>query len=677
MAAVSRDSTRVDVYAIAPDGIVWMVGGYINGSPVAPYPLPTSWAGSFQAAQGGAQGLPLGGIAATSRNAGIADTWAIAPDGAAWNAGYWQASGVPEPSSGGCTHLPLAMHAELTPAPMPPRLAYVRRLGRLTSGPQTNAGAVDVSGVDLGAAVESAGGKLSFLFGDTRLASREGNGVDALGLTNAQGVARDQMPTLNYATNGTQFAPFSVVGRDPIDLGINNTPQDGVSLPDGRQIVFAGTGAELVDRNHSTMAVTATMQGSPSPQLLLNHVVKSEYFFYVSTIYNPSDGFVYIFGTGPGFRQSDWVHLARASPNCVADRSSWTYFTGNAKSTFEFGELNAQPLFAGPNPNLGELSVRRVGSGYVMLYQSGPTKQVPNADRGVFARFASTPAGNWSAPVKIWAPGPVGGLFAGVGYGTSMHIAQGPSPLAIYDDGVAEPNSTLNPPVDRHEEWGGEYAPELIPRWSSAANGVTKLTFDLSLWNPYEADLFESVLTDGTAGGSPPALPTGSLAEHRLINLQFEGTNPLQGWNLIGGPFVPVDICRGHFLSTYGPQGAGTMGSLQQTFVPGPHTTKLCATILGGKYNTPQFHAVEPNVSLRLIHNGVVVRESRPTSNNSDPQSCSVQPNLPGRVAWDLTEFVGESVTLEVHDSRQDALGFFLISALQQGTNITTDGSCQ
>jgi hypothetical protein len=245
-----------------------------------------------------------------------------------------------------------------------------------------------------------------------------------------------------------------------------------------------------------------------------------------------------------------------------------------------------------------------------------------------------------------------------------------------YDDGLSEPNATLNPPVDRHEIGGGEYAPQLIPAWSSAAQGVTKLTFDLSLWNPYEADLFESVLTDGSAGGPPPTLPTGSQAEQPLTNPQFEGTDPLRGWSLSGGPFVTVDMCGSRYLSTYGPLGGATLGSMQQTFVPGPHTTKVCASILGGSFNTPQFKSTEPNVSLRLIRDGVVVRESRPKSNNSDPRLCSVPSDLPRLVAWDLTEFVGESVTLEIHDNRQDALGFMLISALQQGTNISADGDC-
>jgi hypothetical protein len=676
VAAISRDSTRVDVYAFDPDGSLWMVGGYVNGSPVAPYRVPTSTPGSFYAAQGGANGLPLGGIAATSRSAGIADTWAIAPDGSAWNAGYWIQTGIPAPATGGCTHLPIPAHATLKPAQMPPKVAYTRRLGRLTSGPQTNAAAADVSGVDLGAAVEAPGGNLSFLFGDTRLATTEGNGVDALAVTAAQSVDRDHMPSLAYFTTGGRLNPFTIAGRDQIDLAINNTPQDGVPLPGGRQVVFAGTGSELAGRTHSTMAVTAAMQFPPSPLLLLNHVVKSPHFIYVSTLYNPDDGFVYIFGTGPGFRQSDWVHLARASANCVGDRSSWTYFTGNAKSTFEFGEANAQPIFSGPNPGLGELSVRKIGSGYVMLYQSAPTPAVPNVDRGVFARFAATPAGYWSAPVRIWAPGPVGGLFAAVGYGTSMHFGTRVLKGLAYDDGLAEPNATLNPPVDRHEEWGGEYAPELIPRWSDSAHGTTMLTFGLSLWNPYEADVFQSVLIDGTAA-APPVLPTGPLPEQRLTNPQFQGSAPLQGWRLSGGPFTAIDQCKAHFLSTYGPRGAGTMGSLQQTFVPGIHTTKLCASILGGQFNTPQFGSIEPNVSLRLLHNGAIVRETRPVSNKSDPTACTAPSESPVLVGWDLTEFVGESVTLEIHDSRQDSLGFFLISGLQQGAAISAAGRCQ
>ena len=222
-------------------------------------------------------------------------------------------------------------------------------------------------------------------------------------------------------------------------------------------------------------------------------------------------------------------------------------------------------------------------------------------------------------------------------------------------------------------EYGGEYAPELIARWSSTVRGVTFLTYGLSLGNPYQVDLFRSVLTD--PGIAPPALPTGPNPESKLVNAGFQGANPLTGWSMDGGPFVAVDQCKGRFLSTYGSLGVNTMGSLQQSFVPGAHSKTLCFSLWGGALiDTPKFVALEPNVSVRLLHNGVIVRESRPTNNNMNPPACT--PSTTGApVAWDLTEF-GESVTVEVHDSRQDPFGFILLSPFQQGSAISA-GSCQ
>ena len=213
----------------------------------------------------------------------------------------------------------------------------------MTKGPQTNAPAADFAAADLGAAVEAADGQLSFLFGDTRPASRATPlpGEDALGRTTQSTVARNVPPTLTYAltypARDGMFAPFSVPG---IDLGINNTPQDGVSLPSGQEVVFLGTGSN--GGPYSTMAVTAETAVPSSPSLSLDHVVNTQYFEYVSSYYEPSDGYVYIFGTGPYFRHNSGVQLARAPAGCVHDRSSWTYYTGNSKATFETGENNAQ-----------------------------------------------------------------------------------------------------------------------------------------------------------------------------------------------------------------------------------------------------------------------------------------------------------------------------------------------
>ncbi len=171
---------------------------------------------------------------------------------------------------------------------------------------------------------------------------------------------------------------------------------------------------------------------------------------------------------------------------------------------------------------------------------------------------------------------------------------------------------------------------------------------------------------------------SGGLAEKKLVNPGFTGTDPLSGWTMSGGPFVTVDQCGGHYLSTYNPNsvdgGSGevTTGSLEQSFVPGPSTKSLCFSIWGGAPNTDA--SLDPGVSIRLLHDGAVVREAAPTNNNMDPPACTTSPSTAGDpFVWDLTGFVGESLTLEVHDSRQDGYGFILTTPFKQGNG----SSCQ
>jgi Domain of unknown function (DUF4185) len=487
---------------------------------------------------------------------------------------------------------------------------------------------------------------------------------------------------LVYSANNGVFNTLTFNGRATIDLGNNNTPQDGVSLPGGRKIIFLGTGSEQVGRDHSTMAVTATMDTPFSTELTLSHVVRTDYFQYVSSYYEPNDGYVYIFGTGPKPDQSRAVHLARAPAGCVTDRSTWTYYTGDAKATFEIGESNAQPIFTGHEANLGETSVRKIASRYAMAYIDGPPSPIePTVKRGVYARFSDNIVGSWSDPVRIWAPESIKGLFEGVGYSATMHLAQLPlgqhgNNGVTFDDGLAEPDVTKSSPDEHSVDYGGEYAPEIISSWSSYSGGLTTLTYGLSLWNPYQVDLFQSVLTDTNVPA--PRLPTGPEGEEILKNRSFEGPDPLGDWNMSGGPFVIVNQCKGRFLSTYGALGEKTLGSLQQSFVPGPQTKSLCFSIWGGGFNTSQFGGIEPNVSVRLLHNGVIVRESRPKYNNMDPPACTISSQTEGApVAWDLSEFSGERVTLEIHDNRYDPWGFILVSPFRQGTGISATGDCQ
>jgi hypothetical protein len=68
--------------------------------------------------------------------------------------------------------------------------------------------------------------------------------------------------------------------------------------------------------------------------------------------------------------------------------------------------------------------------------------------------------------VVVFHPG-----WAGSGYGEFMHVRDAP-------DGLSDPG--------REDEWGGEYGPYVIDRYTRALPGSRAVVyFTTSTWNPY------------------------------------------------------------------------------------------------------------------------------------------------------------------------------------------------
>jgi len=84
--------------------------------------------------------------------------------------------------------------------------------------------------------------------------------------------------------------------------------------------------------------------------------------------------------------------------------------------------------------------------------------------RGITLRSAEAPWGPWSAGTVIFKPG------RDNGYGHFMHIKN-------KTDGLSDPN--------RAEEWGGEYGPYIMSRYTSGAEGHCQIYYTMSTWNPY------------------------------------------------------------------------------------------------------------------------------------------------------------------------------------------------
>ena len=55
-------------------------------------------------------------------------------------------------------------------------------------------------------------------------------------------------------------------------------------------------------------------------------------------------------------------------------------------------------------------------------------------------------------------------------------------------DAALEPSKksdTLSDPK-RDDEWGGEYGPYVISRFTTGANGKCRIYYTMSTWNPYQ-----------------------------------------------------------------------------------------------------------------------------------------------------------------------------------------------
>ena len=321
-------------------------------------------------------------------------------------------------------------------------------------------------GTDLGASFEH-DGRLWFLFGDTW---PEPSGGDSVAWTTD--TSPEPGVRLNFATSGGRFACPRVrtaAGRR-VSTGFFEVPTAGFSA-NGHMYVVRTTdhhreaGREVMGRSVLTRAVN----GDPTDLVALHDLsdVRSGGRFVNVSCVVTEGGLPGLPFRGPAlvawgsglYRASD-AYLAAVPLGSVEDRDAWRWFAGTDRSgpAWSERERDAAALFR--HPEIGELSVTRnapLGL-WLMLYNSG-------TPRGIVARTAVDPWGPWSAPVVVLDP-------ARDGYGTFMHVKDAP-------DGLSDPG--------REHEWGGEYGPYVVDRYTRALpGGRAAVYFVLSTWNPYQ-----------------------------------------------------------------------------------------------------------------------------------------------------------------------------------------------
>ncbi|MCX7009419.1 MAG: DUF4185 domain-containing protein, partial [Kiritimatiellaeota bacterium] len=184
----------------------------------------------------------------------------------------------------------------------------------------------------------------------------------------------------------------------------------------------------------------------------------------------PPGTFVYMWGSG-AYRKSN-PYLARIPAARIEDRTTLRYYAGleaDGRARWSAKETDAVALFE--QPQVGELSVAWIGAiqRWIMLYNA-------SEPRGITMRTASRPVGPWSAGQVILDPWKDGA------YGKYMHIS------SQFNGGTRDNFSEPG----RESEWGGEYGPYLIPRFTRGDARNCRIYYLLSTWNPYQTILVES-----------------------------------------------------------------------------------------------------------------------------------------------------------------------------------------
>lgn len=316
-----------------------------------------------------------------------------------------------------------------------------------------------VVGTDLGSSFEHQG-KLYFLFGDSwgRPRSR-----DAVAWTESADPAQILLD-FHQGNDGKWFPP-----RVPgIKQGAFEVPSGGVSIADTMYVVFT------TDHSPEKVMGRSVMARSHDDGRTFKALYELSRDKFINVSFWLADGWLYIYGSGE-YRKSS-VYLARVQPADVEDKSKLQYFSGagpDQQPRWSSQEADAVPLFQ--HNVVGEFSVAYLepAQRYVMLYNS-------MEPRGIIMRSAETPWGSWSEGTVIYHP------WRDNGYGHFMHI---PAKFEGRGDAFSDPR--------RDNQWGGEYGPYIMARFTSGSEGQCRIYYTMSTWNPYQVVVMRSDLRLG------------------------------------------------------------------------------------------------------------------------------------------------------------------------------------
>lgn len=341
---------------------------------------------------------------------------------------------------------------------------------------ETTAGLI---GTDLGSSFEHEG-KLYFLFGDSG-----GGRADADVIAWSEAKTLDDLTLSFHVGDDKRFRALEVPG---ITSGPFEIPSYGISIDGTMYVVFTTDHSDNKTMGRSVLAASKD-DGRTFERV---YDLSRSRFVNVALAraraqdheHLPADDCVLVWGSGD-YRVSS-PRLAWASAKRFGERSALRYYGGIAGGRPRWVDDEAQSVDLFDHPVVGELSVAWIAplERWVMLYNS-------SAPRGIVMRTARDPWGPWSAPEVVFDP------WLDGGYANFMHVSWKSSRMdELHDRG-------------RENEWGGEYGPYLIPRFTSGNAERCTLVFTMSTWNPYQVVLMSTDV--GRAGSEPPMRETKLL----------------------------------------------------------------------------------------------------------------------------------------------------------------------
>jgi hypothetical protein len=367
-------------------------------------------------------------------------------------------------------------------------------------------------------------GKLTFLFGDT--ISEDPNTLNyhaADPIAWSTSTNPEAGLILKFFTNQDGTPLF--VKPPGIPMGPFDVPNSGIRLSNEVYLV-CNTGSDTSLTNLHANDYSVLVRFDEASQTFATNRILSQVnaggHFVITALHQQGTN-VLLYGLG-AYRATE-IYLAVVPASTFESGAGTHYFAGmtNGQPMWTTIETQAAPVvvdnpLSGPgwpndNPTVGNVSVSYAAGLqlWLMTYDGG--RQSEDTE-GVYFCYAAQPWGPWSQPQLIFNAKRDHGF--GVFIHNSNYDPPGPAGPTI---GSNDPNTTR----------GGDFAPQMIERFTTISNSTLLLYYTLSTWNPYTVIKMRSAFTITAPTINPPKLAIQRVSQppgaSGMLALSWPATN--------------------------------------------------------------------------------------------------------------------------------------------------------